>query len=73
VHNAQVLYQQDVFADAELVNRILSALPPMPQPVVRVFRCSRENVDGAIARAISHAAQLQPLTRLEIVKGSNVT
>jgi hypothetical protein len=49
-------YLAELRDDPFLREYILMMLPPVPEDVQHVIRCSRDRVDQAVARAIARAA-----------------
>jgi hypothetical protein len=66
----------ELLRNKSLVDLILNhpnAFPPLAREWERVIRCSRENVERAIARALAHVAHFSELTRIEIVSEEDVS
>jgi hypothetical protein len=66
-------YERDFVQDPALCERVLQTLPRVPRQQERVIRASRENVDRAIARALSRAVVFCELSRVEIAGECHVS
>jgi hypothetical protein len=67
-------FERELAADAALVARVLATVPPAPEEPKRVLiRCSRENADRAIARALARAVVFCELSTVEIVRELDVS
>lgn len=60
-------FERELRDNPALVEEILAAFPPVEVEADRVIRCSRENTDQAVARAIAKAAALGEFWRIEAV------
>lgn len=63
-----VSFEQALLQAPAVVTRILCDLPPLEADRERIIRCSRENVDIAIARAVARAVVNGEFWRVEIVR-----
>jgi hypothetical protein len=59
-------FECELAKNPALVERILQSLPPAPAQPERIIRCSRENVDLAICRALARVVVNAQPWRIEI-------
>lgn len=59
-------FEHELLADPALVERILATLPPVEDEQERIIRCSPENLERAICRAIARCRERGEFWRVEV-------
>jgi hypothetical protein len=60
-------YDRELLANPELVEYIMRELPPVTEEPERVIRCSAQNVERAVCRALARAVAWGECWRVELV------
>ena len=59
-------FERELASDHELVGRIMAELPHVEEPKRVLIRCSPENADRAIARALAGAVVQKEICKIQI-------
>jgi hypothetical protein len=68
--NDAARYQRELQAEPVLALRILRAMSALPEGPERVIRCSQQNAERAVARALARATVQGQIWRVEIEEGT---
>ena len=67
----QAAFKRALVGDQALVDAVLNEIPPVLEEPERLIRCSPENLERAICRALARAAIWGECWKIEIVRRAN--